>query len=105
MDKLIHDVIRYDKETRKKVEEAKAEREKILQEIEDEKSRIKKEKWQEAKKQIKDRKQEIQDSLEAKKTEAYNEFKDGLKHLDTIYKEHKDTWVQTLYEACIDDEK
>ncbi len=105
MDKLIHDVIRYDKETREKVEEAKAERERILQDIEVEKSRLKKEKWQEAKNQIKQRKKEIQDSLEAKKAEAYNEFKNGLKHLDTIYNQHKETWIQTLYEACIDDEE
>jgi len=101
MEKLIKDIIEVDKIHRAEVDALLREKQKINEFIHEEKKRLKTKLQNASKAEITKLKADIALDLHTKKQEAIVESDAMLAKLESSFKENKETWIENIYDYCI----
>lgn len=104
MEKLIKDIVELDKTYRSKVNELRAELDKIGGFVAKQKDKIKDQYQKAADDKISQKKQEIEADLEKRKSEAASEYKDTLAKMEKTFAQNSQKWIDEIYSYCIKEE-
>lgn len=101
MESLIKDIINIDHEAQKKVLEAKAKRQHAFSLQTTKRQEIYDQFMQQSQVEIEARQKSLMEALAKEKVINDEKYKTSLEALLKLYEDHKQTWVDTIVEACI----
>lgn len=104
MENLIREVVELDKLKRIELKKLEDEKTQLGSFFREERRRLEKEYKEEAKKIFEARKKEIDESIHNAQINSKAEYEKKLSELEKAYKDNKDTWVNDLYDYCIETE-
>ena len=104
MEKLIKDIVELDKTYRSKVNELRAELDKIGDFVAEEKDRIKAQFQKTADDMIAKKKLEIKTDLEKHIQEAAAEYKETLAKMQKTFDQNSQKWIDEIYAYCLKEE-
>ena len=101
MKKLIKEIIIADEVARQNVERAKLERDQVQAKLKDQSKNIESVYQKQTDETLRAHKAKLEDELAKAKKKYANEFEDSLVRLQEQYHENKDSWLNSIYENCL----
>jgi hypothetical protein len=102
LENLIREVVELDKLKRLELKKLEDEKTQLGSFFREERKRLEKEYKEEAKKIFNARKKEIDNSIHDAQIKSKADYEKKLNELEKAYKDNKDTWIDDLYEYCIE---
>jgi hypothetical protein len=104
LENLIRELVELDKLKRVEIQKLEEEKSKIGSFLRDERKKIEVKYQEEAKAIYEKRKNEVEKIISEAQGSAKVEFDKSLSELIENYENNKDTWIESLYQYCIDQE-
>ena len=101
VDELINRLIEVDKQARARVDEAKNNRAKAVEELDSRKQKLKKENEQSFKAFVENKKTELNETLATAKSEIEQKEQSVISELDRVFAEKCDEWVDSIVATVI----
>ena len=104
MNKAIKDIIAIDIENAEKISELEKQKNDISKEIDDKKNEIYQEYMDEYNIKIESYKEELNREFKDIQDNYNKEYKESLIHLEELYTQNKEEWINTIVNHCIGDD-
>lgn len=101
MKKLIKEIIIADEMARESVERAKLERDQVQAKLKEQSKDIESEYQKQTDETLRIHKAKLEAELAKEKEKYAKEFEESLSRLQAQYDEHKDSWLNSIYENCL----
>ena len=102
-DSITKEIIALDKKLREKIELLELEKQHIDQTIDKETKKLNETFKSELEKLIDETSQKNNMIFKAKKHSAKTDFETRLKSIQNLFDQHKDAWIESIFNACISD--